>query len=137
MKTLLISLAFLGLMSINAEAYSLDNSLLAISENFNEENPLPAIVIEEEVEIQEDPAWTYRFLIPISVAIATLVIVGNVIQYFPFLPDYTIVSFKFSAFNCKKNIIFFNLLAVKSHTREICFVIFSIYIFYEVSKKHF
>tara|TARA_Y100000588_G_scaffold213798_1_gene227753 strand:- start:214 stop:501 length:288 start_codon:yes stop_codon:yes gene_type:complete len=81
-KTLLISLAFLGLMSINAEAYSLDNSLLAISENFNEENPLPAIVIEEEVEIQEDPAWTYRFLIPISVAIATLVIIGNVIQYF-------------------------------------------------------
>ena len=82
MKTLLISLAFLGLMSINAEAYSLDNSPLAISENFNEENPVPAIVIEEEVEIQEDPAWTYRFLIPISVAIATLVIVGNVIQYF-------------------------------------------------------
>ncbi len=82
MKTLLISLAFLGLMSINAEAYSLDNSVLAISENFNEENPVPAIVIEEEVEIQEDPAWTYRFLIPISVAIATLVIVGNVIQYF-------------------------------------------------------
>ena len=82
MKTLLISLAFLGLMSINAEGYSLDNSVLAISENFNEENPVPAIVIEEEVEIQEDPAWTYRFLIPISVAIATLVIVGNVIQYF-------------------------------------------------------
>ena len=82
MKTLLISLAFLGLMSISAEAYSLDNSLMAISENFNEENPVPAIVIEEEVEIQEDPAWTYRFLIPISVAIATLVIVGNVIQYF-------------------------------------------------------
>ena len=50
MKTLLISLAFLGIMSINAEAYSLDNSLLAISENFNEENPVPAIVIEEEDE---------------------------------------------------------------------------------------
>ena len=82
MKTLLISLAFLGLMSINAEAYSLDNSPLVISENFIEENPVPAIVIEEEVEIVEDPAWTYRFLIPISVAIATLVIVGNVIQYF-------------------------------------------------------
>ena len=82
MKIFLISLAFVGLMSINAEVYSMDNSLLVISENFNEENPLPAIVIEEEVEIQEDPAWTYRFLIPISVAIATLVIVGNVIQYF-------------------------------------------------------
>ncbi len=81
-KILLISIVFVGLISINAEAYSLDNNLLVISENFNEENPVPAIVIEEEVEIQEDPAWTYRFLIPISVAIATLVIVGNVIQYF-------------------------------------------------------
>ena len=81
-KILLISIVFVGLMSINAEAYSLDNNLLVISENFNEENPVPAIVIEEEVAIQEDPAWTYRFLIPISVAIATLVIVGNVIQYF-------------------------------------------------------
>ena len=82
MKALIISLILLGLMSINAEAYSVDNSLQITSENFNEENPVPAIVIEEEVEIQEDPAWTYRFLIPISVAIATLVIVGNVIQYF-------------------------------------------------------
>jgi len=81
-KILLISIVFVGLMSINAEAYSLDNNILVISENFNEENPVPAIVIEEEVETQEDPAWTYRFLIPISVAIATLVIVGNVIQYF-------------------------------------------------------
>ena len=81
-EMLLISIVFVGLMSINAEAYSLDNNLLVISENFNEENPVPAIVIEEEVETQEDPAWTYRFLIPISVAIAALVIVGNVIQYF-------------------------------------------------------
>ena len=41
-----------------------------------------AIVIEEPPEQIEDVAWTYRFLIPTTVAIATLVILGNVIQYF-------------------------------------------------------
>ena len=35
-----------------------------------------------EIEEPEDPAWTYKFLIPTSVAIATLVILGNVVQYF-------------------------------------------------------
>ena len=44
--------------------------------------PVPAIVIEEAPEQIEDVAWTYRFLIPTTVAIATLVILGNVIQYF-------------------------------------------------------
>ena len=44
--------------------------------------PTPAIVGEEPPEQIEDVAWTYRFLIPTTVAIATLVILGNVIQYF-------------------------------------------------------
>jgi hypothetical protein len=48
----------------------------------NENLPVPAIVIEESPEQIEDVAWTYRFLIPTTVAIATLVILGNVIQYF-------------------------------------------------------
>ena len=48
----------------------------------NEILPVPAIVIEEPPEQVEDVAWTYRFLIPTTVAIATLVILGNVIQYF-------------------------------------------------------
>ena len=48
----------------------------------NENLPVPAIVIEEPPEQVEDVAWTYRFLIPTTVAIATLVILGNVIQYF-------------------------------------------------------
>ncbi|MCH1525140.1 MAG: hypothetical protein L7S06_02035 [Candidatus Actinomarina sp.] len=57
---------------------------IALADNHEGENelPIPAIVIEEEVEEPEDPAWTYKFLIPTSVAIATLVILGNVIQYF-------------------------------------------------------
>ena len=48
----------------------------------DENLPVPAIVIEEPPEEIEDVAWTYRFLIPTTVAIATLVILGNVIQYF-------------------------------------------------------
>ena len=48
----------------------------------HEQTPIPAIVIEEEVDVPEDPQWTYKFLIPTSVAIATLVIIGNIVQYF-------------------------------------------------------
>lgn len=44
--------------------------------------PVPAIIIEEPPEQIEDVAWTYKFLIPTTVAIATLVILGNVVQYF-------------------------------------------------------
>ena len=55
---------------------------LADDHNGEGELPIPAIVIEEEVEESEDPAWTYKFLIPTSVAIATLVVLGNVVQYF-------------------------------------------------------
>ena len=48
---------------------------IAIADDHTEgEVPTPAIVV--------DVAWTYRFLIPTTVAIATLVILGNVIQYF-------------------------------------------------------
>ena len=46
------------------------------------EVPVPAIVIEDAPEQVEDIDWTYRFLIPTTVAIATLVILGNVVQYF-------------------------------------------------------
>ena len=68
-------------------------AISALADNHTEEDetqqgtmsenlPVPAIVIEEPPEQIEDVAWTYRFLIPTTVAIATLVILGNVIQYF-------------------------------------------------------
>ena len=77
----------LGLFLIITPAIS------ALADNHTEEDetqqgtmsenlPVPAIVIEEPPEQIEDVAWTYRFLIPTTVAIATLVILGNVIQYF-------------------------------------------------------
>ncbi len=44
--------------------------------------PEPALLITNDEGIPEEPAWTYRYLIPTSVAIATIIILGNVIQYF-------------------------------------------------------
>ncbi len=51
-------------------------------ETTSEDMPQPAILIVDPPEQIEDIDWTYRFLIPTTVAIATLVILGNVIQYF-------------------------------------------------------
>ena len=44
--------------------------------------PQPAVIVTENEGIPEDPAWTYRYLIPTSIAIATIVVLGNIIQYF-------------------------------------------------------
>ena len=44
--------------------------------------PEPAVLVTNNEGIAEEPAWTYRYLIPTSVAIATIIILGNVIQYF-------------------------------------------------------
>ena len=61
----------------------LSPAAIAIADDHTEGGvPTPAIVVEEPPEQIEDVAWTYRFLIPTTVAIATLVILVNVIQYF-------------------------------------------------------
>ena len=73
--------SFLLVISISSLAFSSTYGYSDISDE-HEQAPIPAIVIEEEVEVQEDPQWTYKFLIPTSVAIATLVILGNIVQYF-------------------------------------------------------
>ena len=82
MKRFLVFLTVLLIVGLNNSAYSSSSTFDGQERNFYEDNPVPAIVIEEEVEAEEDSAWTYRFLIPTSVAIAVLVIIGNVIQYF-------------------------------------------------------
>ena len=74
MKKFVLILGLLILFSPAAIAIADDNT--------EGEVPTPAIVVEEPPEQIEDVAWTYRFLIPTTVAIATLVILGNVIQYF-------------------------------------------------------
>ena len=71
------SVVILGLLIL------LSPAAIAIADDHTEGGvPTPAIVVEEPPEQIEDVAWTYRFLIPTTVAIATLVILGNVIQYF-------------------------------------------------------
>ena len=82
MKRFLIILITLVIVGLNNPAFSSTSIINGEERNFYEDEPVPAIVIEEEVEAEEDAAWTYRFLIPTSVAIAVLVIIGNVIQYF-------------------------------------------------------
>ena len=74
-------LSSLLILSISSSAFSSTYDYSNISDE-HEQVPIQAIVIEEEVEVQEDPQWTYKFLIPTSVAIATLVIIGNIVQYF-------------------------------------------------------
>ena len=66
---------------INSHAFAFPNDSSSFNDD-HEQTPIPAIVIEEEIEVPEDPQWTYKFLIPTSVAIATLVIIGNIVQYF-------------------------------------------------------
>ncbi len=82
MRRFFITLIFLGIITLSTNAYSGTSNFNWLEENFYEDNPVPAIIIDEEVKVEEDAAWTYRFLIPISVALAVLVIIGNVIQYF-------------------------------------------------------
>ena len=79
MKKFILSSLLILFISSSAFSSTLDYSNIS---DEHEQVPIPAIVIEEEVEVQEDPQWTYKFLIPTSVAIATLVIIGNIVQYF-------------------------------------------------------
>ena len=82
MKRFLAGITFLSIITLSNNAYSAPSTFKGLEGIFYEDDPIPAIVIEEEVEVEEDSAWTYRFLIPTSVAIALLVIIGNVVQYF-------------------------------------------------------
>ena len=70
-------LAFAEVQNLNEYSiFSEDN------EGLPEGVPEPAIIITENEGIPEEPAWTYRYLIPTSIAIATIVVFGNIVQYF-------------------------------------------------------
>ena len=60
--------------------FSEDNE--GLPEGVPEGVPEPAVIITENEGIPEEPAWTYRYLIPTSIAIATIVVLGNIVQYF-------------------------------------------------------
>jgi len=44
--------------------------------------PEPAVKIDREAPDEVEPAWTFRYLIPTSLVIALLVVVGSIVAYF-------------------------------------------------------
>ena len=41
----------------------------------------PAVVLSEGGEVADDPAWTFRFLVPTLLALSGLVLVGLIVGY--------------------------------------------------------
>ncbi|MDR9450762.1 MAG: hypothetical protein RI637_06030 [Acidimicrobiia bacterium] len=44
--------------------------------------PEPAVRVVPEAPIEVEPAWTFRYLVPTSLVIALLVVVGSIVAYF-------------------------------------------------------
>jgi hypothetical protein len=44
--------------------------------------PEPAVEVVPEVPSEAEQAWTFRYLIPTSLVIALLVVVGSIVAYF-------------------------------------------------------
>jgi hypothetical protein len=44
--------------------------------------PEPAVEIVPEAPVEVEQAWTFRYLIPTSLVIALLVVVGSIVAYF-------------------------------------------------------
>ena len=82
MKRFLVFLAVLVIVGLNNSAYSSTSTFDGQQQTFYEDDPVPAIVIEEEIETEEDSAWTYRFLIPTSVAIAVQLLLEMLFNIF-------------------------------------------------------
>ena len=46
------------------------------------EIPEPAIPVPDEAPAQPDPEWSYRFLVPATLLLGTVAVVGAIIMYF-------------------------------------------------------
>lgn len=44
--------------------------------------PTPAIEIPQEAPADEDAEWSYRFLVPATLVLGTLAVVGTIFMYF-------------------------------------------------------
>ena len=44
--------------------------------------PEPAVEVVSETPAEEEPAWTFRYLVPTSLVVALLVVVGSIVAYF-------------------------------------------------------
>lgn len=46
------------------------------------EGPEPAVPVPDESPAQPDPEWSYRFLVPATLLLGTVAVVGTIIMYF-------------------------------------------------------
>ena len=46
------------------------------------EVPEPAVQVPEDTPAQPDPEWSYRFLVPLTLLLGTVAVVGAIIMYF-------------------------------------------------------
>ena len=46
------------------------------------EVPEPAVPVPDEAPTQPDPEWSYRFLVPATLLLGTVAVVGAIIMYF-------------------------------------------------------
>jgi hypothetical protein len=68
----------LVLMSLALPAHALSVAPSVAAQQAQEE---PAVVIDDSEELPEDAAWTFRFLVPILMALTVLLVVGLVVWY--------------------------------------------------------
>ena len=87
MRSLL--LLFVGLLAlilapagIAQEETPVDPTDTTVGEGAVIDVPEPAIEIVPEVPVEDEPAWTFRYLIPTSLVLALLVVVGSIVAYF-------------------------------------------------------
>ena len=46
------------------------------------EIPVPAVPVPDDAPTQPDPEWSYRFLVPATLLLGTVAVVGAIIMYF-------------------------------------------------------
>ncbi len=71
-----------GLTALGAEhedAATTDTTISAVNPDTNIE---PAVVVKPDAKLEPTPEWTYRYLIPTSLALAAAVILLTAVKYF-------------------------------------------------------
>ena len=78
----LLLLLFLLLLAPAALAQEEEPAEPASEQEVVVDVPEPAVEVVEEAPAEEEQAWTFRYLIPTSLVIAVLVVVGSIVAYF-------------------------------------------------------
>ncbi|MDH3261342.1 MAG: hypothetical protein OEM84_10270 [Acidimicrobiia bacterium] len=76
---LVLILAPAGLAQVEAQT---DATIPAVEPGPVIDVPTPAVKIVPQTPAEPEQAWTFRYLIPTSLVIALLVVVGSIVAYF-------------------------------------------------------